>query len=127
MYCYYRKRKNAKGLLWLFALIYLLSIYAVSDSIIKPLEERYEQPVISGMKDANAIVVLAGGSYTGVPDFDGIGQNSESSTVRLVTGLRLHRVLRLPVVLSGGSLYDNRDTEASLEYRFLKACGVEEQ
>ena len=26
------------------------------------------------MKDANAIVILAGGSYDGVPDFDGTGQ-----------------------------------------------------
>ena len=37
---------------------------------------RYIQPSASEMKDAHAIVVLAGGSYDGVPDFDGTGQNS---------------------------------------------------
>ncbi len=72
-------------------------------------------------------MVLAGGSYRGVPDFNGTGQNSESTTVRLIAGLRLHLVLHLPMVLSGGSLYADKATEASLEYRFLKACGVEEQ
>ena len=126
MYGYCRKARYAKGLLLLFALIYLLSINAVSDKVIQPLEDWYTQPSVSELKDAQAIVVLAGGSYDGVPDFDGTGQNSESSTVRLVAGLRLHRVLHLPVVLSGGRLSDDVATEASLEYCFLKACGVEE-
>ena len=127
MYFYYRKTKYVNGLLLLFLLIYLLSVNVVSDKIIEPLENRYDQPVVSEVKDAKAIVVLAGGSYDGVPDFDGIGQNSESSTVRLVAGLRLHRELHLPMVLSGGRLSDDIATEASLEYRFLKDCGVEEQ
>ena len=127
LYFYYRKTKYANGLLLLFLLIYLLSVNVVSDKIIEPLENRYAQPVVSEVKDAKAIVVLAGGIYDGVPDFDGTGQNSESSTVRLVAGLRLHRALHLPMVLSGGRLSDDTATEASLEYRFLKACGVEEQ
>lgn len=127
MYCYYRKSKHANGLLLLFALIYFLSIYAVGVNIIKPLEYWYDQPAVSKMKDVKAIVVLAGGSYDGVPDFDGAGQNSESSTVRLVAGLRLHRALHLPVVLSGGGLSgDATNTEASKEYRLLRACGVED-
>lgn len=127
LYFYYRKTKHANGLLLLFLLIYLLSVNVVSDKIIEPLENHYGQPAVSEMKDAQAIVVLAGGSYDGVPDFDGAGQNSESSTVRLVAGLRLHKALHLPMVLSGGSLYADKTTEASLEYRFLKACGTEEQ
>lgn len=95
--------------------------------MIKPLENLYVQPTISEIKDAQAIVVLAGGSYDGVPDFDGTGQNSESSTVRLAAGLRIHRLLHLPIILSGGRTNNNTDTEANLEYRFLKACGVEEE
>ncbi len=108
-------------------LMYLLSISAVSDNLVKPLENMYGQPDVRDLRNAQAIVVLAGGSYDGVKDFDGTGQNSESSTVRLVAGLRLHRVLHLPVVLSGGRLFDDTDTEANVEYRFLKACGVEER
>ena len=127
MYCYYRKSKHAKRLLWLFVLIYLLSVSVVSDQLIKPLEYRYDQPAVSKMKDAQAIVILAGGSYDGVPDFDGTGQDSESSTVRLAAGLRLHKVLHLPVVYSGGSVTGDRATEASIGHRFLRACGVEEK
>ena len=127
LYFYCRKTKYPNGLLLLFLLIYLLSVNVVSDNIIEPLENRYAQPAVSEIKDAKAIVVLAGGSYRGVPDFDGTGQNSESSTVRLVAGLRLYRALHLPMVLSGGSVYGDKTTEASLEYRFLRACGVEEQ
>lgn len=129
LFAYYhcRKSKNAHWLLWVFALVYLLSIPAVSDKVIKPLENWYDQSAVSDLKDAQAIVVLAGGSYDGVPDFDGAGQNSESTTVRLAAGLRLHRALHLPMVLSGGRLFDDKDTEASLEYRFLRACGVEDR
>jgi len=126
-YIFCRKSKNAHRLLYVFALIYLLSIHATGDKVIQPLENWYNQPAVSDIKDAQAIVVLAGGSYDGVPDFDGFGQNSESSTVRLVAGLRLHRALHLPMVLSGGRLFKDVDTEASLEYRMLKACGVEDR
>ena len=127
VYFYNRKTKHAKGLLCLFALIYLTSISVVSDPIIQSLENWYGQPAVTDMKDAQVIVVLAGGSYDGVPDFDGTGQNSESSTVRVVAGLRLHRMLHLPVVYSGGSVTGDRATEASIGHRFLKACGVEEK
>lgn len=126
MYCYYRKTKHAKGLLCFFVLFYLLSISAVGDHIIKPLENWYDQPTVNGIKDVQAIVVLASGSYYGVPDFDGIGQNSESSLVRLAAGLRLHKSLHIPLILSGGRLFDDIATEASIEYRFLRACGVED-
>ena len=125
-YIFCRKSKNARWLLYIFALIYLLSIHATGDKLVKPLENWYSQPAVSDIKDAQAIVVLAGGTYDGVPDFDGAGQNNESSTVRLVAGLRLHRALHLPMVLSGGRLFEDIDTEASLEYRMLKGCGVEE-
>ena len=126
-YYYCRKSKNAHWLLLVFALVYLSSILAVSDKVIKLLEDQYGQPVVGELKGARAIVVLAGGSYDGVPDVDGPGQNSESSTVRLAAGLRLHRALHLPIVYSGGRIHDYTDTEANTGYRFLKACGVKEQ
>lgn len=127
VYCFCNKAKRNCWLLTVAVLMYLLSITVVSDYLVKPLENRYDQPAVRDLRNAQAIVVLAGGSYDGVKDFDSIGQNSESTTVRLAAGLRLHRALHLPVVLSGGRLFDDTDTEANIEYRFLKACGVEEQ
>ena len=126
-YCFCRKTKNVHWLVFIFALIYLFSIRVVSDRLIKSLEDWYDQPAVSVIKDVQAMVVLGSGSYDGVPDFDGVGQNSESATVRLGTALRLHRVLRLPMVLSGGHLFEDMNTEACLDYRFLRACGVEDR
>ena len=125
--CFCRKTNNGRWLVLVFVLIYLLSIRVVSDRLIKPLEDLYEQPAVSNIKNVQAIVVLGSGSYEGVPDFDGVGQNSESATVRLGVVLRLHRMLRLPIVLSGGCLFNDMDTEASIEYRFLRACGIEDR
>ena len=127
VYCFGRKTNNGRWLVLVFALIYLLSIRVVSDRLIKPLEDLYKQPAVSDIKNVQAIVVLGSGSYEGVPDFDGVGQNSESATVRLGAVLRLHRVLNLPMVLSGGRLFNDMDTEASIEYRFLRACGIEDR
>ena len=126
-YCFGRKTKNEHWLVLIFALIYLFSIRLVSDRLIKSLEDWYDQPAVSVIKDVQGMVILGSGSYDGVPDFDGVGQNSESATVRLGTALRLHRALHLPMVLSGGHLFDDMDTEADIEYRFLRACGVEDQ
>ena len=127
VYGFSNKAKRNSRLLAVAAFMYLLSISAVSDNLVKPLEDRYTQPELSELQHAQAIVVLAGGSYDGVPDFDGPGQNSADSMNRLAMGLRLHRALHLPVILSGGRIFDDTDTEANIEYRFLKACGVEER
>ena len=126
-YCFCRKTKNEHWLVLIFALIYLFSIRMVSDRLIKSLEDWYDQPAVSVIKDVQAMVILGSGSYDGAPDFDGVGQNTESATVRLGTALRLHRALHLPMVLSGGNLFDDMDAEAGIEYRFLRACGVEDR
>ena len=127
VYCFSNKTKRNHRLWAVAVFMYLLSISVVSDNLVKPLEDRYAPPSVSELKDAQAIVVLAGGSYDGVSDFDGPGQNSADSMNRLAMGLRLHRALHVPVILSGGRIFDDRDTEADIEYRFLKASGVEDK
>lgn len=126
-YFFCRKSKNARWLLYVFALVYLLSIQAVSDFVIKPLENAYPQPAVSELKDAQAIVVLGGGSYSGVSDFDGEGQIGADAANRLFMGLRLHKALGLPVILSGGKVFSYSASEADVAYRLLKASGVEEK
>jgi len=126
-YFFCRKSKNARWLLYVFALVYLLSIQAVSNFVIKPLENAYPQPAVSELKDAQAIVVLGGGSYSGVSDFDGEGQLSADAANRLFMGLRLHKALGLPVIMSGGKVFSYSASEADVAYRLLKAGGVEEK
>jgi uncharacterized SAM-binding protein YcdF (DUF218 family) len=121
------KTKKKYWLIWLPVLLYGLSIGPVSDRLIKPLEDQYEQPELTSLRDAQAIVVLGGGSYRGVRDFDGEGQISADAANRLFMGLRLHKALHLPMILSGGQVFSYSATEADIEYRLLKAGGVEEK
>lgn len=109
-----------------FVLLYLLSISLVCDPLLKPLENYYVQPKLHALQDADAIVVLGGGSVGGVNDFDGEGQVGADPANRLLMGMRLHRVLNLPIILSGGQVYSNTGTEADIEYRLLKGAGVSE-
>ena len=72
-------------------------------------------------------MVLGGGCYSGVSDFDGEGQLSADATNRLVMGLRLHKALGLPIILSAGKVFSYSASEADIAYRLLKASGVEEK
>ena len=107
--------------------IYILSIRPVSNSFIKPLENYYVQPDVTELNSAQAIVLLGGGSYGGVKDFDGEGQVSASAANRMLMALRLHKALQLPIVLSGGRVYSYSASEADVQFRLLKACGVDEK
>ena len=121
---------KTKKKFWLIVpllIIYLLSIRPVSNSIIKPLENCYVQPEVTELNSARAIVFLGGGSYGGVKDFDGEGQVTGGAANRLLMALRLHKALHLPIILSGGQVYSYSASEADVEYRLLKSCGVEER
>lgn len=122
-----RKTVRFSKVLPVILLIYLFSISAVSDRLIKPLEDYYPQPAISELKGAQAIVVLGGGNLGGVPDFDGEGQVSMWAANRHFMGLRLHRALQLPMIFSGGLVFEESGVEAETAVRLHKACGVEEK
>jgi uncharacterized SAM-binding protein YcdF (DUF218 family) len=84
-------------------LLYAVSIGPVADSLIIPLESAYpplQDPVAK--TDADAVVVLSGGvhdlSWRGLPP-----EASETSLERLVSGIRIARAARVPLVLAGGS------------------------
>lgn len=121
------KTKKKCWLIVPLLVIYLLSIRPVSNSFIKPLENCYVQPDVTELKTAQVIVLLGGGSYGGVKDFDGEGQVTRGSANRLLMALRLHKALHLPIILSGGQVYSYSASEADVEYRLLRACGVEEK
>ena len=108
------------------AVMYLLSITLVSDRLLKPLETYYAQPELSALRNADTIVVLGGGSVGGVKDFDGEGQAAADPANRLLMGIRLHRALNLPILVSGGKVFSYTGTEAEIEYRLLKSAGIGE-
>ena len=122
-----RKQVRFTKLLPVLLLMYLLSISAVSDRLIRPLENYYPQPALERLKDAEAIVVLGGGSFGGVPDFDGLGQIASGAANRHLMGLRLHRALHVPIIFSGGLVFEENGVEADNAIRLFKACGVAEK
>lgn len=126
-YYYWYKSNSLKSFLISVLLIYLLSIGVVSDFLIKPLEYAYPQPPINELKEAQAIVILGGGSFSGVPDFDGRGQLAGIAANRYIMGIRLYRKLHLPLILSGGMLKRSNKTRLNNLVRLLKSCGVDEK
>ena len=123
----YFKTKKKRWRVVPLLVMYALSIRPVGDLLIKSLEYRYGQPAMAALQDARAIVMLGGGSYKGVKDFDGEGQVGADAANRLFMALRLHKALQLPVILSGGQVFSYSATEADIEHRLLKASGVEEK
>jgi uncharacterized SAM-binding protein YcdF (DUF218 family) len=98
-----RSRRNL-GRLFIatgFLLLYGLSINPVSSALIAPLEEGFRPANVKLVK-ADVIVVLGGGaidrSWLGLDPEPG-----EGSTQRVAAGIKLYRVLHVPVLLSGGS------------------------
>ena len=120
------KTRRTRYYFMALAVMYLLSITLVSDRLLKPLETYYAQPELSALRNADAIVVLGGGSVGGVKDFDGEGQAAADPANRLLMGIRLHRALKLPILVSGGQVFSYAGTEAEIEYRLLKGAGIGE-
>jgi uncharacterized SAM-binding protein YcdF (DUF218 family) len=120
-----QKRAVGWGLIALgFLLLYGLSTGPVMNSLIIPLETRYP-PFKDTSVRADAIVVLSGG----IRDLSWLGIDPEPSALsleRLVKGVMLHRVLRLPLIISGGrgSLIPSDMPEADAMARTAVELGV---
>ncbi len=103
-----RRQKIGKVVVFLgVALLTALSYDAVSNSLLRPLEYQYDSPGNRGeISDVKWVVVLGGGhiSDSRVPI---TSQISGTSLVRLVEGIRLHKMLPgSKLILSGGGSFD---------------------
>lgn len=124
-YLFYRKGKGRWPLLGITLLLYFLSCEPFSNLLVHPLEETYDQPARRELQ-GDVIILLGGGSLTGVPDFDGSGQITGDPANRLLTALRLQRATGLPILFSGGTVYSGMANEAEIEKRMLLSLGVPE-
>lgn len=124
----YQHRRRSAGVKWLCAVgivLYALSIAPVSNLLLRPLEYRYEQPAVQALR-GDVIILLGGGVQAGVPDVDGEGQLSGAAANRFLTALRLHHMLRLPVLLSGGKVMPGDASESAVAKRMLVSLGAAE-
>lgn len=89
--------------------LYALSTPIVAQALIATLEPPPLDPRTA--RDADAIVVLGGGSYPQAPEY-GVDTVSEATLVRLRYAARLHRALDKPVLVAGGAPAGSALTEA---------------
>lgn len=91
--------------------LWLLCTPIVGDNLLASIEPRQAADVDS-LKNAQAIVVLGGGTYFDAPEYG--GDTAGTFTLeRLRWGARLHRETGLPLLVTGGMPLGNGTTEAS--------------
>ena len=106
------RRKYAKPLiLAAFSLLWLASTPYFAESGLHLLETRtaaLEKP----LQNANAIVILGGGTYFHAPEYAGQDTIGEAALVRLRYGAKLQRETGKPILVTGGKPLGNSVSEA---------------
>lgn len=85
-------------------LLYLLSIPAVANRLLGSLEPA---TAVHLAQPAQAIVILGGGLYAKTPEYG--GETIDALTLERVRyGARLHRMTKLPILVTGGKLMNGQ-------------------
>lgn len=119
-----RREKNAARLLGLVTIIfYLISTNFVGEMMIRSLESRYNPPQ---SVEGDVIIILGGGATLDTPDIDGLGHPTGATANRLITGARLYHTLGVPIIISGGQVFEDTGNEANIAKRILLELGLPE-
>lgn len=117
-------KNKAKGRYWLslfIVIFYFFSLRIGADLLVKPLERVYIPPAnING----DVLIMLGNGSTGGVPDIDGLGQPSGTMAKSMLFAFRLQKMTDLPLLISGGNVFADTGTEATIAGREFKEMGV---
>jgi len=110
-WCWRKSPRLARFLLtFSFTFLWFFSTPYVAESLLQNLEGKPMQAKISS-RQAEAIVVLGGGSYFAAPEYDGDTLNAESLQ-RVRYAAKLYRETGLPILVSGGKPQGNQISEA---------------
>ncbi|MBM6691340.1 YdcF family protein, partial [Fusobacterium mortiferum] len=77
-------------------------------------------------QNPDVIIMLGGGAINNIADIDGDGQVSGYVANRMITVMRLQNELDIPVILSGGKVFEDTGREADIEQRIFKGMGMPE-
>ncbi|UCF91920.1 MAG: YdcF family protein [Desulfobacterales bacterium] len=102
--------------------IWLLSIYPVSNLLIRKLESDFSP---SSVPRGDVIILLGGGIREEAPDLTGRGFPGEDMLGRIVTAVRLQKRLSLPIIVSAGAVFKGGGG-APIVKRILIDLGVDE-
>ena len=119
-------RKLSAAVLVVTLICYLLCTSFVAERLMGWLEEMHTPPAKVETSGADVIVLLGGGAISQVPDVDGVGALCASPANRLLTAVRLQKLLNVPILVSGGQVYSDSGAEAEISARVLKSLGVPE-
>ncbi|NDF46492.1 MAG: YdcF family protein [Betaproteobacteria bacterium] len=116
-----RWRVAGRALIGLAAFLLVgLSTQAGSRLLVAPLENT-SLPLVDPLKSgAEAIVVVGGGRLYNAPEDAGRDQPASATLIRLRHAARLHRLLGLPVLVSGGAPDTVGESEAALMARVMR-------
>ena len=123
----WRKKGERRIAAWLAGItlvFYLLCTGLVAERTMGWLESRYVPPKAP---EGDVIVMLGGGALPDVPDVSGEGALCAYPANRLLTVIRLQKMLDVPVLLSGGQVYKDTGNEAHIAKRMLTSLGVPEE
>jgi uncharacterized SAM-binding protein YcdF (DUF218 family) len=101
-----------------FALLWLLSTPFAAETLMHAIEGE-PHAIDTKVQQADAIVVLGGGTYFHAPEYGGDTVGG-STLERLRFGARLHRETGKPLLVTGGSPLGNDDSEAAQMKRVLE-------
>ena len=101
-------------------LIYFLSIEPVKNLILSPLENFAKPVTDSAVKDGDLVVVLGGGTIGSSPEEAGSGSLTGDAFKRAMYGLYIAEKFKLPLLYSGGKLFDSeRQSESEIARKIL--------
>jgi len=121
--CFFFRKKWKAGFFYFLigASMWALTISPVSDVLLRNLESDFKIPE----NPRGDVIILLGGGVSGeVPDLSGTGVPSGEMSGRLITAVRLQKRLGIPIIVSGGSVFEEGKKEAVIVKRFLIDLGV---
>lgn len=108
----HRRRRFAKPLLLAaFALLWIVSTPYVAEGALRSLESR-ATVLDSQRQQADAVVILGGGTYFHAPEYAGQDTVGEQTLMRLRYGAKLQRETGRPILVTGGKPLGNHLPEA---------------
>jgi uncharacterized SAM-binding protein YcdF (DUF218 family) len=120
---YKYKAKLGKNLLILTLVFYIFTTPFVDNSIIRLLENKYTVP---NNPKGDVIVMLGGGATMDTPNLNFNGHLSGFAANRLITSVELYKKLNVPIIISGGKVFQSTGTESEISKNILTSLGIPE-
>lgn len=118
-----RLQKTAAALAVMTFIFYLLSTSVVAGNLMADLESVHEQPA---NPSGDVIIMLGGGATSDTPSLGDKGNLTSNPSARLLLTCELYNRLHVPIILSGGQVYEDSGKEAVIGKRELMRLGVPE-